>query len=253
MTEIQFKKYHQKGAYHWNEYFGSLRQINAYTKARYDIVAQCLIDGGLRRNAHVLDVGCGDGALAGVLVTRLGCRLSGVDNNALAVDYAVKEFAKRGFAGDFQIVDGYQYAFEDGTFDAIVCSEVIEHVGEPETMLREIRRLLKPDGILILTTPIRFTELPLDPMHVQEWFVDEFVVFSSRIFGAPEKILRTHPVIWYEAYSHAGPILGRVVRLTINALTKLGFNPFVSLAKSWRCYTTQALVLRKHETSETHR
>ena len=245
MTEIEFEKYARKGAYHWDEYFGGLRRINAYTKARYDVVVQCLRDAGIGRGAHVLDVGCGDGALAGVLAVRLGCQLSGVDTSPLAIDYAAAKFAERGHVGDFRLIEGYRYDVEDGAFDAVVCSDVIEHVREPESILREICRVLRPAGVLVLTTPIRFTERPLDAMHVQEWFVDEFVDFCGEAFGAPERVLKTHPVFWYEAYARAGSIAGRLGRLTINALTMLGLNPFLRFAGGWRCYTTQVLVLRK--------
>ena len=245
MTEIEFQKYARKGAYHWDEYYGGLRRINAYTKARYDVVADCLRAAGVGRGARVLDVGCGDGALAGVLATRLGCEVSGVDTNRLAIDYAAVEFAERGHAGDFRLIEGYRNDHADDAFDAVVCSDVIEHVREPAAMLREIRRVLRPRGALVLTTPIRFTEAPLDPMHVREWFVDEFVEFCAEVFGAPDRLLKTHPVFWYEAYTRSTPIAGRLGRLTINALTKLGLNPFLRFADGWRCYTTQVLVLRK--------
>ena len=218
-NEIEFEKYARKGAYHWTYYFGGLRRLNAGTKARYDVVVDCLRDAGIGRAARVLDVGCGDGALA------------------------------RDFRGDFRLVSGYRYDFDNDSFDAVVCSDVIEHVAEPLTMLREIRRVLRPGGIAVLTTPIRFTEWPIDPMHVKEWFVDEFVEFCVGAFGAPERVLKTHPVFWYEAYTLDRPIAGRFGRLAINALTKLGFNPLRRLAKGWRCYTMQAVVLRKSDTT----
>ena len=245
MSELEFKKYARKGAYHWDEYFGGLRRTNAYTKARYDLVVDCLRRSRIGRGQRVLDVGCGDGALAGVVVERLNCAVTGVDTSRLAIDFARREFAERGYLGEFHLIDGYRYDFAAEPFDAVVCSDVIEHVQEPRTMLDEIRRVLRPGGVLVVTTPIRFTETPLDPMHVKEWFVGEFVAFCGEVFGEPVEVHATHPVFWHEAYTLERPVAGRLMRLGINILTKLGVNPFLRLAKGWRCFTTQSLVLRK--------
>ncbi len=247
MNEIEFQKYTQKGAYHWDEYFGGIRRMNAYTRARYDAVVECLRQSGMQSSQRVLDVGCGDGALSGLLTLRFGCQVTGLDASVLAIEYAKTKFSERGYRGDFRLIDGYRYDLDSESFDAAVCSDVIEHVRDPKAMLTEIHRVLKPAGVLVLTTPIRFTEKPLDPMHVREWFVEEFVSFCRQIFGEPEQVRITHPVIWYEAYTLNRPLAGRLARLGINTLAWLGLNPFLKLADGWRCYTTQLLVLRKSE------
>ncbi|MEQ9324812.1 MAG: class I SAM-dependent methyltransferase [Polyangiaceae bacterium] len=46
----------------------------------------------------------------------------------------------------------------DGRFDAVVCTQVLEHVPEPETVLRELGRVLKPEGLLFLTVPLFYAE-----------------------------------------------------------------------------------------------
>lgn len=48
---------------------------------------------------------------------------------------------------------GTAIPFKDGTFDTVVCTEVIEHVPQPERLFREVNRVLRPGGILILTAP----------------------------------------------------------------------------------------------------
>lgn len=52
----------------------------------------------------------------------------------------------------------------DGSFDAILCSEVLEHVPEPTHALDEFTRLLKPDGVLILTAPFS-SNVHMAPYH----------------------------------------------------------------------------------------
>lgn len=245
MSEIEFDKYARKGAYHWRDYYGGLLRMNAGTKARYDTVVECLGEAGVAAGMRVIDVGCGDGALAGVIRKAVGCTVTGVDPNATAIEAANGEFSRRGLSGNFLCAEGYRYPFADGFFDAAVCSDVIEHVREPKSLLTEIRRLLRPGGVLVISTPIRITERPLDRLHVQEWFEDEFIALCRPFFGAPIAVKRTHPVFWYEAYVLPGSWFSRSARLLVNALTKMCRNPFLDRSRPWRCYTTQTLVLRR--------
>ncbi len=245
MTAPYFDKYDRKGAYHWHDYFGGLRRMNAYTGARYDIVLQCVREAGAWPGSRLLEVGCGDGALCGVLHSRLGAAVTGVDTSDKGLALARQMFKQRGWAGDFRQVGGYDTGFPSASFDVVVCSDVIEHVDDPHAMLREIRRLLVPGGRLVITTPIRFSEDPQDPMHVQEWFVRGFVALCREVFDEPLAVIRSHPVIWYELVSSGNPWVGRFGRLLTNLLTKLGRNPLLERGDAWRCYTTQTLVLAK--------
>ena len=245
MTTPVFDKYDRKGAYHWDDYHGGLRRMNAYTRARYDIVLECVRQAAVPRNGRMLEVGCGDGALSGVLHNALGLPVVGVDTSEKGLALAREMFASRGLAGEFKLINGYGTGFGDASFDVVVCSDVIEHVDDPGAMLREIHRLLVPGGRLVVTTPIRISEAPLDPMHVQEWFVGDFTVLCRSVFGEPLKVIRSHPVLWYELVSSGNRWIGRAGRLLTNLLTRMGRNPFMERGGMWRCYTTQTLVLVK--------
>lgn len=240
MTEKHFDKYDIKGAYHWPEYYGGLRALNAYTKARYDLVAE-LVAGA--PDGPVADIGCGDGVLASVL-----CRdraVIGVDTNEKAISLARREFERRGLQADFRVSTGYRSPIDDASVAVAISSDVIEHVADPEALLHDMYRVLKPGGLAILTTPIKVSDTPFDPLHVQEWMVPEFEVLCAGVFGPPLKAIRSHPLIWYELQVSPNRWLLRAARLTINTLTKLGFNPFGQIAPGWRVYTTQCLVLQK--------
>ncbi len=242
---IEFDKYDRKGAYHWRDYHGGLLRMNAYTRARYDKIVDCLARLETANGARLLDYGCGDGALAGVLHGCFARPVFGVDVNPLAITLAEGEFGRRGYDGRFKVIEGYDTGFPDGHFDAAVCSDVIEHVTEPLALLREIYRVLRPGGHLVITTPIRFSEDPVDPMHVREWFTGEFVALCREVFGEPLSVERTHPVFWYEFLNINNKWLNRFARVGINLATRLGFNPFKQTSGLWRCYTTQTVVLRK--------
>jgi 2-polyprenyl-3-methyl-5-hydroxy-6-metoxy-1,4-benzoquinol methylase len=245
VTEVLFEKYDKKGAYHWADYSGGLMRMNAYTRARYDLVVDCLKNLTLAPEARVLDVGCGDGALSGLIRQELGQSVTGVDANPLAIDLARDAFARRGLDGQFKCITGYDTGEPENRFDAAVCSDVIEHVLEPLTMLTEIYRVLRPGGHLVITTPIRFSHRPVDPMHVQEWFTSDFVELCGKIFGSPIHVYETHPIFWYELLTIRKTWVGRVSRLLVNTATLLGYNPFRQKLGLWRCCTTQTLVLRK--------
>jgi len=245
MTAISFDKYDRKGAYHWYDYFGSLLRMNAYTRARYDIVLQCVQASGANCGSRLLEVGCGDGALLALLRIRLDAVVTGIDTCDKGLTLARLMFQKNGLVGEFRQVGGDSTGFPDASFDIVVCSDVIEHVEDPQATLLEIRRLLVPGGHLIISTPIRFSEEPQDPMHVQEWYVGGFVDLCAKIFGDPEEVIRSHPMIWYELVSSSIPWVGRFGRLLTNLLTRLGRNPLLECGGVWRCYTTQTLVLAK--------
>jgi len=237
MSEISFDKYAVKGAYHWREYFGPIHRINAYTRARYRQVIAVLAAHQLPAGSHVLDAGCGDGALAGLIAKELTARVTGIDTAPQSIELAKQEFAKRGLNGEFHLIDGYEYPFGDETFSAIVCSEVIEHVREPKKMLLEMWRLLAPGGILVVTTPIRYTEMPLDRMHVQEWFPRAFREFCEGTLGRAVQTKLTHPVVFAELYASPHPLFGRIFRLTANVLSKCGVDLFAW--EGFRAYSTQ--------------
>lgn len=245
MDTRYFNKYDRKGAYHWDDYFGGLMRMNAYTRARYDIVVQCVRAMQAGAGSRVVEIGCGDGALSGVLRTRLGIKVAGVDTSEKGIALAMQMFSDRGLAGEFRVVNGYDTGFADASIDIAVCSDVIEHVDDPTAMLREIMRILVPGGHLVITTPIRFSDRPIDPMHVQEWFVSGFVALCRGVFGEPLKVIQSHPVLWYELISSSNRWIGRAGRLLTNILTRLGRNPFMECNGAWRCYTTQTLVLEK--------
>lgn len=243
-AEVAFDKYAVKGAYHWAELFGPVHRRNAYTMARYGAVLAALRDGGIRSGSRVLDVGCGDAALTGLVANKLGARVTGVDTVPLSIELAKAEFAKRHLAGEFALIDGYEYPFDDASFDAVVCSDVIEHVLDPTALLKEMWRVLAPGGMAVLTTPVRYTEKPLDRMHVQEWFPGDFTSLCETTLGAPVVLKLSHPVAWSELYASPAPVLGRTVRLAINLAAVLGKNVFSGMGHL-RAPSTQTVIATK--------
>jgi SAM-dependent methyltransferase len=105
--------------------------------------------GSLRAGERALDVGCGTGEFTAALV-QAGAAAVGVE-----VAEAALERARARHPGlDFRLVplEG-PLPFEDGAFELVWASEVIEHVTDTERWLSELRRVLVPSGRLLVTTP----------------------------------------------------------------------------------------------------
>jgi ubiquinone/menaquinone biosynthesis C-methylase UbiE len=103
----------------------------------------------VRTGERALDVGSGDGSFT-ALLAQAGASAIGVD-----VAEAALARARASHAGlDFRLVevDG-PLPFEDGSFDVVWASEVIEHVADTASWLSEVRRVLVPRGRLLVTTP----------------------------------------------------------------------------------------------------
>lgn len=90
----------------------------------------------------VLDAGAGEGRFKSLFAHT---RYVGVD---LAVGDATWDYSGLSALNELQ-----QLCFADNTFDVAVCTVVLEHVSEPEQVLREIQRVLKPGGMLLLVAP----------------------------------------------------------------------------------------------------
>src|SRR3989338_7170742 len=105
------------------------------------------------RGAVLLDYGCGDGVMLAALAER-GALLH---PDSCGVD--ISQNAIRKAANRFPALRGLRAALDKplplagGIFDCVVASDVIEHVFDTDGMLREIHRLLKPGGILLLSCP----------------------------------------------------------------------------------------------------
>lgn len=109
---------------------------------------------GLPECAMVVDLGCGSGAL----LERIGrarpdARLAGIDVEPSALERARRRLPTAQFVrGDLDQDAGEALSFR-GRADAVVCSEVLEHLSAPERALRLARQLLRPGGRLIVTVP----------------------------------------------------------------------------------------------------
>jgi 2-polyprenyl-3-methyl-5-hydroxy-6-metoxy-1,4-benzoquinol methylase len=236
--DIEFTKYKTCGAgYHWDENSSHPRKMNAFVKARYQKCIQLLRDKiGSFEGKRVVDLGCGDGVLTYELFKN-GAESYGVDLSDEAIKYAKQKHSSLGSNAQFFVESCTDTHFDDGFFDAVISSDVIEHLSNPGELLSEIQRLLKPNGLAVISTPIRFTEHPLDTLHTVEWFKDEFKVLIKNTFSHVT-FEYSHPVIWYELIKRSS-----VHRLGVNVLSYF-MNPFLNVG-GWRFPCMQYAIIVK--------
>jgi GT2 family glycosyltransferase/SAM-dependent methyltransferase len=139
----------------------------------------------LVRGRRVLDLGSGEG-FGSALLASSAAEVIGVDIDELAVEHSQLNYA--GANLEFRLGSALDLsAFEDDSFDAVVSFEVIEHVREQDAVLAEAERVLRDDGLLIMSTPDRRTYSGSrgepNPFHQRELDSDEFRELLGRHFA----------------------------------------------------------------------
>jgi 2-polyprenyl-6-hydroxyphenyl methylase/3-demethylubiquinone-9 3-methyltransferase len=99
----------------------------------------------------ILDIGCGGGLVCEPLC-RLGATVTGIDPATENVEAARRHAESQGLAIDYRVARVEDLAAEDRTFDAVCCLEVIEHVPDPGAFLKTCAGLVRPGGLLLLST-----------------------------------------------------------------------------------------------------
>lgn len=113
-----------------------------------------LLPRGLK--ARVIDIGCGDGRHI-VESARRGCFSVALDYDAQELRLARVRIGTERV--DLVVGDATRLPFRDGAFDAVICTETLEHLPDDVGAMREIARLLQPGGTLFGAVPSHFTEL----------------------------------------------------------------------------------------------
>ncbi|HEY8939946.1 MAG TPA: class I SAM-dependent methyltransferase [Cellvibrio sp.] len=112
---------------------------------------------------HVLDLGCGEGRHAINVYLQANVNAIAVDlnfNDLLTARSRFIPFAQPDLEKAFylQQADATHLPFADASIDKIICSEVLEHIPNYQAVLGEIKRVLKPDGLLAVTVPRAWPE-----------------------------------------------------------------------------------------------
>ena len=142
----------------------------------------------------VLDTGCGVGYGSSYLAE---CARSvvGLDNDARTIQYARSRYCRSNT--HYIVGDCKSLPFGRGAFELVTSFEVIEHLSEVEAYLAEVRRILEPGGVFLVSTPNRPVYAAHrgpqpNPFHIREWDLLEFSALLRSYFKFVEVLGETH-------------------------------------------------------------
>ncbi len=140
----------------------------------------------------VLDAGCGEGFVIDHFSKKNpSFQLTGVDLSEEAVAYATEHF---GDAARFRKGSVYKLPFSDNSFDTVLCSEVLEHLEDPERAINELKRVAR--NYVVITVPRepyfkwlnnigKALRISPDPGHVNFWTRETFQEFIREHLDNP--------------------------------------------------------------------
>jgi ubiquinone/menaquinone biosynthesis C-methylase UbiE len=141
--------------------------------ARYRMAAEYC------RDKTVLDIATGTGYGANML-RNAGARLVvAVDCNQDALAYARGRYGTEGLR--WVALDGHRLPLGE-RFDAITCFETVEHMTDPDLFLSELYRVLRPGGVLLISTPLNTGREHISPCHEKEYSLAEFRCLLEKHF-----------------------------------------------------------------------
>ncbi len=151
--------------------------------AAQEVVDLCHSSGFELEGKRIADIGCGDGIIdLGLVIKGKPAELIGYDLNEVDIAKLLAEATtEEGITElppelSFIKSQPERIPADDGSFDLVVTWSAFEHVADPEALLRDIRRVMKPDGVLFLQLwPFYNSE---HGSHLWQWFPDGFAQFT---------------------------------------------------------------------------
>jgi ubiquinone/menaquinone biosynthesis C-methylase UbiE len=147
------------------EYLIYLRHLFAYEIAKNEI----------SDNVFALEVGCGEG-YGTYLLSKKATKIIGLDINKDTIAHASMKYESENCK--FKVYDGQIIPYKDNTFDVVISFQVIEHIQNETKYISEIYRVLKKNGIFIISTPNKNYRLkpgqkPWNRFHLKEYYPNE--------------------------------------------------------------------------------
>jgi 2-polyprenyl-3-methyl-5-hydroxy-6-metoxy-1,4-benzoquinol methylase len=166
-------------------------------------------------DAHVLDVGCAGGALC-MVWAELGFKVHGLDVNQPLLEFARERASTREFQIDYQLGSAIALPWPDASMDICIALELLEHVPEWETCLAELTRVVRPGGILFMSTSNKLCPIQSEfNLPGFSWYPASWKRYFARLASTTRPDLANYAkypaVNWFTPYG-----LGRTLR-------KMGF------------------------------
>jgi hypothetical protein len=161
----------------------------------HEHLARYLFAARLARRKRVLDIGCGTGYGAAELA-RVAASVTALDSSSEAIALARSAYPSPNL--HFLVASATAAPFPDSSFRLITCFEVIEHLADWQTLLKEAQRLLARGGQFIVSTPntLYYAEsrqqVGPNPFHVHEFEYEEFKEALTSAFPSVTLYVQNH-------------------------------------------------------------
>ena len=163
--------------------------LRAESKLRNPWVAGAINGAFGAHRCPVLDIGCGAGFLSNYLA-RLDYPVTGLDNSPESLAVArVHDLAR---TAQYDLGDALALPYADASFDVVCAMDFLEHVEEPERVIAEVARVLRPNGLFFFHTFNRNWLAWLVVIKGVEWFVHNTPrdMHVLRLFLKPDEVTR---------------------------------------------------------------
>jgi ubiquinone/menaquinone biosynthesis C-methylase UbiE len=145
----------------------------------------------LSEDKVVVDIACGEG-YGSNLISTVAKTVIGIDIDGATINKAKEKYKSPNLS--FYEGSAEKIPLADSIADVVVSFETIEHLVDHDTMLSEIKRILKQDGILIISTPDKkyYSEETgyKNPYHKKEFYKEEFYSFLEKYFSYTDMYLQ---------------------------------------------------------------
>lgn len=187
----------------------------------------------VRGKERVLDIGCGTGKYVAYLLSK-GTHAEGVDISNKAVSLARKYYP----SATFKVAPAEKLPYADKTFDAVYSFDVLEHLGDPEKAVKEIKRVLKKGGIALIQyetsdrTGKRATRNNRNNSSISSWVPGrKMLELCSKHF----KIKHYFFFGFFRRFSYAEDLFGILYKIpVVNFLVRAFESVFAYVFRKWR-------------------
>lgn len=163
---------------------GERQHTDAFDMNALEHLHRYALAGSLCHDLEVLDIASGEGYGSNIL-SRSAKSVFGVDISEDAIAHATKKYNQPNLR--YLVGSADKIPLPDNSLDRVVSFETLEHHDKHEEMFLEIKRVLRPDGILIISTPdkLNYTDKPKqrNEFHVKELYLDEFRTLAKKYFA----------------------------------------------------------------------
>jgi len=198
-------------------------------------------------SVKILDVGCGNGNIA--------MQLGSSGHEVLGIDISKEAITKAQLNNSLSNVSFKYIAVEDlaieNKFEVIICSEVLEHLHEPESVIRSLKKQLSDDGLLIITVPNGFGPREVLMTKPMQWamkrnnLIWRFIKGVKKIFGYSGKTIQSDAADLSHIQFFSKNKLIELIGSDSLELNTFGVSNFIETVFPFSLLTKKSILLQK--------